>query len=74
MLNGSKIITFLRNELKAEADNTVTLLENNLFTTDRYLSPFQQFLERETEASCLWFKNLVKCVSPHTGTISIMLS
>ena len=32
------------------------------------------FLGREREASCCWFKNLVKCAKPQTGIIPIKLS
>ena len=72
MLNGGKFTTYLQNGLWAEAVNTVMLLKNNLLTPHRHLSPFQQFLGRETEASCLQCKNLEKYVfSPtritHTG-------
>ena len=44
MLNGGKFSLFLRNGLWAGAMNTANLLENNLVTTKRQLSPFQQFL------------------------------
>ena len=43
MLNGGKVSFFLRYRLWTEAANTKTLLENNLVTTIRQLSPFQQF-------------------------------
>ena len=47
MLNIGKFSSFLRNSLRDEATNTVTLLENNLLTHYRDLSPVQHFLVRE---------------------------
>ena len=52
MLNGEKFNAYLQNGLWAKAANTIMLLENNLLTLNRNLSPFQQFLGREREASC----------------------
>ena len=43
MLNGGKFTAYLQSCLWAEAVNTATLLENNLVTQNRTLSPFQQF-------------------------------
>ena len=43
LLNASKFTTYLQSVLWAEATNTATLLENNLITPNRILSPFQQF-------------------------------
>ena len=43
MHNGGKFTTFLQSCLWAEATNTAMLLENNLITLNRTLSPFQQF-------------------------------
>ena len=42
MLNSGKLNSFLHNSLWVEAANTATLLENNLLTLSRTLSPFQQ--------------------------------
>ena len=47
MLNSGKFTAFLQSGLCAEAANTATLLENNLITPIRTLSPFQQFFEKE---------------------------
>ena len=44
MLHHGKISAYLQNGLWAEAANTIMLLENNILTLDRTLSPFQQFL------------------------------
>ena len=44
MLNGGKCTTYLWSSLWAEAANTAMLLENNLITPSRTLSPFQHFL------------------------------
>ena len=60
MLNGEKFTGFLRNSLWADASNTAILLEYNLVTPNKGLSPYQQLFEREKEASCLQCKNLVK--------------
>ena len=43
MLNGGKFTTYLWSGLWAEAANTAMLLENNLITPNRTLSPFQHF-------------------------------
>ena len=43
MLNGSKFTAYLQSGLWADAANTAALLKNNLITTNRTLSPFQQF-------------------------------
>ena len=43
MLNGGKFTMYLQSHLWAEAANAATLLENNLITPNRTLSPFQQF-------------------------------
>ena len=43
MLNGSKFNAYLQSGLWAKAANTAMLLENNLLTPNRILSPFQQF-------------------------------
>ena len=67
MLNDGKFNAYLQNGLWAKAANTAMLLENNLETLNRNLSPFQQFLGREREAFYPHCKNLVKCVSPPTG-------
>ena len=47
MLNGGKFTVYLQNGLWAKAANTAILLENNLVTPNRTLSPFQHFLGRE---------------------------
>ena len=47
MLNHGKFTTYLQSGLWAEAVNTAMLLENNLITPTRTLSPFQQFFGRE---------------------------
>ena len=46
MLNGGKFTTYLQSGLWAEATNTAMLLENNMITPNRTLSPFQQFFGR----------------------------
>ena len=43
MLNGKTFTTFLWSSPWAEAANTAMLLENNLITPKKTLSPFQQF-------------------------------
>ena len=43
MLNGRKFNAYLQNGLWAKAANMTTLLENNLITPNRNLSPFQLF-------------------------------
>ena len=53
MLNGGKFNTYLQSGLLVEAANTAMFLENNCLSPSRILSPFQQFLGREREASCL---------------------
>ena len=47
MINGRKFSSSLRNSAWVKADNTGTLLENNLVTPNRDLSPFQQFFGKE---------------------------
>ena len=74
MFNGGKFSAFLRNGLWAEAVSTASHLQNNLVTTNRDLSPFQQFWGKEREASCLRVKKLVKCTSLHTGITYTSLS
>ena len=49
--------TMVNLSLKAKATNTAMLLKNYLFYLNRTLSPFQQFLGRQREASCLYTKN-----------------
>ena len=43
MLNGGKFASYLQSDLWAEAANTAMILENNLITPNRILSPFQHF-------------------------------
>ena len=52
MLHGRKFNTYFQNGQRAKAANTARLLENNLITSNRNLSPFQQCLGREREAFC----------------------
>ena len=64
MLNGEKFSSFLKNGLWTKAANTATLLDNNLLTKMRDLSPFQQFLGGEREVSLLWCNNLKeRCIT-----------
>ena len=49
MLNGGKFTAYLQSGLWTEAANTATLLENNLVTPNRTLSPFDNFLGRESK-------------------------
>ena len=46
MFNGSKFNAYLQNSLLAKAANTAMLLENNLLTPNRTLSPFQQLFRK----------------------------
>ena len=46
MLNGGKFTTYFQNGLWAKAANTAMLLKNNLITSNRTLSPFQQFFRK----------------------------
>ena len=58
MFNGRKFTTFFRNDLWAKAST------QPCFST--IISSFPIEMEREREASCFCFKNLVNCISPHT--------
>ena len=50
MLNGGKFTTYLLSSCWAEAENTAMLLKNNLITPNRTVSPFQQFLGKQTKS------------------------
>ena len=47
ILNSGKFKAFLRHGLQAETANTTMLLENNVITPNRSMSPFQQFFGKE---------------------------
>ena len=51
MVNDGKFNAYLQNGLWAKVVNTATLLENNLLTPKKILSPFQQYFGNEREAS-----------------------
>ena len=51
MLNSGNFTAYLKNGLWAKAAYTNMLLENNIVTSNRNLSQFQQFLGREKEVS-----------------------
>ena len=50
ILNGGKFTTYLQSSLWAEAANTAMLIENNLITPNRTLSPFQLFFGKEKKS------------------------
>ena len=54
MLNGGKFTAYLQSSLLAEAVNTVMILENNLITPIRTLSPFQQFFGKGKQNVLGW--------------------
>ena len=56
MLDSQNVFAFLRNSLWAEAANTATLLENELLTSKRDLSPFEHFWEGKENHSILGAK------------------
>ena len=64
----------LRNSLQAEATNITTLLENNLITPNRDLSPFQQFLGREREAITMYRADSLQTMLVNCGTPSFWVS
>ena len=68
MLNGGKFTAYLQSSLWAEAANTATLLENNLVTPNRTLSPFQQFFGKGKKTVLASMQNLVECASPPSRT------
>ena len=47
MLDGGKFKAYLQNSPWIKAANTVTLLENNLITPNRNISPLQHFFKKE---------------------------
>ena len=58
--------SLVRNSLWAEAANTITLLESQLLTQTRELSPFQQFVGMRTRSILTLAQKLVKSSSMHT--------
>ena len=66
MLNGVKFCLFSRNGLWAKAINTAILLENDLLTGNRVLSPCQQFFGKETRSILSLVQKFGKmCMATH---------
>ena len=74
MLSSGKFTAYLQNSLWVEAANTATILENNLITPTRTLSPFQQFFGKGKQNVLLSMQNLVKCALPPSMTTLVGLT
>ena len=64
VLNDGRFTAYLQSSLWAEAANTATLLENNLITPNRTLSPFQQYFgKRQKNVLALMQKFGEMCIA-----------